>query len=230
MPLMKKRKADADSNRDEETQSKKAKNTSSTHRKPTAPEPVKEPSPRPSLEPSSATGNTNDVEAETNSHASKSFQDLGIIQSLCDACTALGYKVQISPQSFVSLILKFSDPDSNTKRSNTISSAGKRPHRACRDWQWENSCICASNSTRSACNRDHAATCLILTGYSALMESPQSSLFGLCLAPTRELAYQIAQAFEALGSLISVKVAVVVGGMDMISQSIALGKKPHIVV
>lgn len=62
------------------------------------------------------------------------------------------------------------------------------------------------------------------------MESPQTSLFGLCLAPTRELAYQIAQAFEALGSLISVKVAVVVGGMDMISQSIALGKRPHIVV
>lgn len=62
------------------------------------------------------------------------------------------------------------------------------------------------------------------------MESPQSSLFGLVLAPTRELAYQIGQAFEALGSLISVKVAVVVGGMDMVSQAIALGKKPHIVV
>lgn len=50
------------------------------------------------------------------------------------------------------------------------------------------------------------------------------------LAPTRELAYQISQAFEALGSLISVRCAVIVGGMDMISQAIALGKKPHIVV
>ena len=100
MSLIKKRKADVDSHRDEETQSKRAKNTTSTHRKPTAPEPVKEPSPRPSLEPSPATGITNEVEAETNSHASKSFQDLGIIQSLCDACTALGYKVQISQQSF----------------------------------------------------------------------------------------------------------------------------------
>lgn len=63
----------------------------------------------------------------------------------------------------------------------------------------------------------------------ALMEKPQP-LFGLILAPTRELAYQISQAFEALGSLISVRCAVIVGGMDMVSQAIALGKKPHIVV
>lgn len=61
------------------------------------------------------------------------------------------------------------------------------------------------------------------------MERPQS-LFGLILAPTRELAYQISQSFEALGSTISVRCATIVGGMDMVSQSIALGKKPHIVV
>lgn len=72
----------------------------------------------------------------------------------------------------------------------------------------------------------------MLTGYSirtALMERPQP-FFGLILAPTRELAYQISQAFEALGSTISVRCATIVGGMDMVSQSIALGKKPHIVV
>ena len=61
------------------------------------------------------------------------------------------------------------------------------------------------------------------------MDKPQS-LFGLILAPTRELAYQISQAFEALGSLIRVRCAVIVGGMDMVPQAIALGKKPHIVV
>ncbi|KAI4166257.1 MAG: hypothetical protein LQ342_000145 [Letrouitia transgressa] len=61
------------------------------------------------------------------------------------------------------------------------------------------------------------------------MDKPQP-FFGLILAPTRELAYQISQAFEALGSLISVRCAVLVGGLDMISQAIALGKKPHIVV
>ena len=61
------------------------------------------------------------------------------------------------------------------------------------------------------------------------MDRPQP-LFGLIMAPTRELAYQISQAFDALGSLISVRTAVLVGGMDMVPQSIALGKKPHIVV
>lgn len=63
----------------------------------------------------------------------------------------------------------------------------------------------------------------------ALLEKPQHT-FGLILAPTRELAYQISQAFEALGSLILVRCAVIVGGMDMIPQAIALGKKPHIIV
>ncbi|KAL9000924.1 MAG: hypothetical protein Q9188_005570 [Gyalolechia gomerana] len=63
----------------------------------------------------------------------------------------------------------------------------------------------------------------------ALMEKPYN-LFSLVMVPTRELAYQISQAFEALGSLINVRSCVIVGGMDMISQAIALGKKPHIVV
>jgi ATP-dependent RNA helicase DDX47/RRP3 len=61
------------------------------------------------------------------------------------------------------------------------------------------------------------------------MEKPQP-FFGLVLAPTRELAYQIAQSFENLGSTIAVRCATIVGGMDMVPQSIALGKKPHIIV
>lgn len=63
----------------------------------------------------------------------------------------------------------------------------------------------------------------------SLLDKPQP-LFGLVLAPTRELAYQISQSFEALGSVIRVKCAVIVGGMDMVPQAIALGKKPHIIV
>ena len=50
------------------------------------------------------------------------------------------------------------------------------------------------------------------------------------LAPTRELAAQISEQFEALGSKIGVKSVVLVGGLDMVSQSIALAKKPHILV
>lgn len=63
----------------------------------------------------------------------------------------------------------------------------------------------------------------------ALMDKPQP-FFGLVLAPTRELAYQISEAFEALGSTISVRSVVLVGGMDMVPQAIAIGKKPHILV
>ncbi|KAG8690709.1 ribosomal RNA processing protein [Ceratobasidium sp. 423] len=62
-----------------------------------------------------------------------------------------------------------------------------------------------------------------------LWDEPRG-LFACILAPTRELAYQISQQFEALGSAIGVRCATIVGGMDMMSQSIALGKRPHIVV
>lgn len=61
------------------------------------------------------------------------------------------------------------------------------------------------------------------------MDKPQA-LFALVLAPTRELAYQTSAQFDALGSLIKVRSAVIVGGMNMVDQAIALSKNPHIVV
>ncbi|KAJ7296859.1 hypothetical protein O6H91_Y080500 [Diphasiastrum complanatum] len=63
----------------------------------------------------------------------------------------------------------------------------------------------------------------------ALLEKPQP-LYACILSPTRELALQIAEQIEALGSGIGVKCAVVVGGVDMMAQAIALAKRPHIVV
>lgn len=63
----------------------------------------------------------------------------------------------------------------------------------------------------------------------AILDKP-APLFALVLAPTRELAAQIAQSFEALGSLISLRCALILGGMDMVTQAIALGKKPHVIV
>jgi len=63
----------------------------------------------------------------------------------------------------------------------------------------------------------------------ALLETPQR-MFALILTPTRELAFQISEQFEALGASIGVKCAVVVGGMDMVSQAIILAKKPHVIV
>jgi len=62
-----------------------------------------------------------------------------------------------------------------------------------------------------------------------LLKNPQP-LYALCLSPTRELAIQIAEQFEALGSGIGLRCAVLVGGIDMMAQAIALGRRPHVVV
>jgi ATP-dependent RNA helicase DDX47/RRP3 len=63
----------------------------------------------------------------------------------------------------------------------------------------------------------------------ALLDRPQR-LFACIMVPTRELAFQIAEQFDALGSAIGCKSAVLVGGVDMMSQAIALARKPHIVI
>ncbi|CAH1795717.1 unnamed protein product [Owenia fusiformis] len=63
----------------------------------------------------------------------------------------------------------------------------------------------------------------------ALLANPQR-LFALVMTPTRELAFQISEQFEALGSTIGIKCAVIVGGIDMMSQSLLLAKKPHVVI
>ena len=64
---------------------------------------------------------------------------------------------------------------------------------------------------------------------NALLQNPQR-LFAVVLAPTRELAFQINEVFEALGASVSLRTVCVVGGIDMMSQAIALAKKPHVIV
>ncbi|XP_046580670.1 probable ATP-dependent RNA helicase DDX47 isoform X1 [Haliotis rubra] len=63
----------------------------------------------------------------------------------------------------------------------------------------------------------------------SLLDTPQR-LFALVLTPTRELAFQISEQFEALGAGIGVKTAVVVGGIDMMTQALMLAKKPHVII
>ena len=63
----------------------------------------------------------------------------------------------------------------------------------------------------------------------ALLAKPQR-LFACILAPTRELAMQISEQFEALGSGIGAKTVVLLGGVDMMAQAVLLAKKPHIIV
>ncbi|KAF7884545.1 uncharacterized protein EAF02_004881 [Botrytis sinoallii] len=134
---------------------------------------------------------TEEVEED---EAPKSFKDLGIVDSLCEACDTLGYKA----------------PTPIQRESIPLALQGRD--------------LIGLAETGSGKTAAFALPIL-----QALLDKPQP-LFGLVLAPTRELAYQISQQFEALGSVIRVKCAVIVGGMDMVPQSIALGKKPHIIV
>ena len=55
-------------------------------------------------------------------------------------------------------------------------------------------------------------------------------VFAVVLTPTRELAFQIAEQFRVLGSGINLRLSVVVGGMDMMTQALELQRRPHIIV
>lgn len=54
--------------------------------------------------------------------------------------------------------------------------------------------------------------------------------FALVLTPTRELALQIAEQFQALGKAVRASVCVVLGGIDMMKQASELSRRPHIII
>merc|ERR1719517_71054 len=62
-----------------------------------------------------------------------------------------------------------------------------------------------------------------------LLDNPQR-FFAVALAPTRELCVQIGEQFEAIGSGIKLQTATIVGGLDMVTQAMALARRPHVVV
>jgi superfamily II DNA/RNA helicase len=51
-----------------------------------------------------------------------------------------------------------------------------------------------------------------------------------CSDDHRELAFQISEQFVVLGSPLNIRTAVIVGGMDMMTQAIELTNRPHVVV
>lgn len=122
------------------------------------------------------------------------WQELGIVNSLCQACEELKWKVPSKIQrEAIPMALKGKDVIGLAETGSGKTAAFALP---------------------------------IL---QALLESPQR-YFALILTPTRELAFQISEQFEALGASIGVKCVVIVGGMDMMSQSLLLAKKPHILI
>ena len=81
--------------------------------------------------------------------------------------------------------------------------------------------VCFTNSLSQLLHCYRKLTFLGLTLYNIA-----SSLLDCC----RELAFQISDQVKALGSGLGVQCAVVVGGMDMMTQALVLAKKPHVVV
>ncbi|XP_057310915.1 probable ATP-dependent RNA helicase DDX47 [Hydractinia symbiolongicarpus] len=122
------------------------------------------------------------------------FEDLGINEVLCQACTRLGWK----------------SPTKIQKEAIPVALEGKD--------------VIALAETGSGKTGAFALPVL-----HTLLENPQR-LYALVLTPTRELAFQISEQFEALGSSIGIKCAVIVGGIDIMTQSLALTKKPHVII
>lgn len=58
----------------------------------------------------------------------------------------------------------------------------------------------------------------------------QQPYYACILAPTRELAQQIKETFDSLGSLMGVRSTCIVGGMNMMDQARDLMRKPHIII
>ncbi|KAJ3673397.1 hypothetical protein LUZ60_006771 [Juncus effusus] len=58
----------------------------------------------------------------------------------------------------------------------------------------------------------------------------QFGVFALVLAPTRELASQLAEQFKALGAPINLRCMVAIGGYDTIDQARGLSRRPHVVI
>ncbi|KAI0866334.1 DEAD-domain-containing protein [Xylaria cubensis] len=142
---------------------------------------------------------TLDSEGETSAtteveSSRKTFKELGIIDSLCDACASLKY-------THATPIQAKAIPEALSGR-DIIG-------------------LAETGSGKTAA--------FVLPILQSLLERP-SPLYALILAPTRELAQQIGQQVDALGATISVRSCTIVGGLDMVAQGIALGKRPHVVV
>ncbi|WVY92886.1 hypothetical protein V8G54_031974 [Vigna mungo] len=53
-------------------------------------------------------------------------------------------------------------------------------------------------------------------------------VFALVVTPTRKLAFQLAEQFNALGSTMHLRITVVIGGKDMLKQAKDLVARPHL--
>lgn len=121
-----------------------------------------------------------DESAAIQTDAKTTFKELGLLDSLCQACDKL----------------KFSNPTEIQEQAIPYALQGRD--------------IIGLAQTGSGKTAAFALPIL-----HALWARPQG-LFACVLAPTRELAQQIAETFEALGAGIGVKCALIIGQSDMV--------------
>ncbi|KAG6744538.1 hypothetical protein POTOM_051174 [Populus tomentosa] len=139
--------------------------------------------------------------AEDKQETEKTFADLGLCKELVEACENLGWK----------------KPTKIQEEAIPYALQGK-----------DLIGVAATGSGKTGA--------FVLPTLEALLKDSQerksAQPFFVCvLSPTRELAIQIAEQFEALGSGIGVRCVVLFGGEDMLQQSIVLAKKrPHVII
>lgn len=90
-------------------------------------------------------------------------------------------------------------------------------------------CLQGSDVIASAKTGSGKTAAFALPILQSLSRDPYG-IYALVLTPTRELAFQIAEQFRALGAGMNLRQAVIVGGMDMMKQAAELARRPHVVV
>uniref|UniRef100_A0A182Q3X7 RNA helicase n=1 Tax=Anopheles farauti TaxID=69004 RepID=A0A182Q3X7_9DIPT len=142
----------------------------------------------------SGSDNNDTGEAMNGTDNKQTWEDLGLVDTLCQACRGLKWKA----------------PSKIQREAIPLALQGKD--------------IIGLAETGSGKTGAFALPIL-----HSLLDNPQR-YFAVVLTPTRELAFQISEQFEALGATIGVKCCVIVGGMDLVTQAIQLARKPHIII
>lgn len=63
-----------------------------------------------------------------------------------------------------------------------------------------------------------------------ILSTDPYGIFALVLTPTRELAFQISEQIQVIGKPMHIKVCLIVGGMNQVTQGGEINNRPHIVV
>jgi ATP-dependent RNA helicase DDX47/RRP3 len=167
----------------------------------------------------------------------KSFLDLGVCDELCDACGRMSWKAPTNIQvQAIPYLLEgmYHDRLCNCSYGlpfKSFANAGRLRLRPVARLLANCGIVTGKDVIGLAQTGSGKTGTFAIPIIQALLKgSSAQRFFALILAPARELAIQIAETFESLGSSIGLKCCALVGGIDMMQQAVALGKRPHVLV